>query len=223
MVSCMSGTKSGENGSGVIGRAEGPTADEGVEILGRERVYDGFFRVERLRLRHRLFAGGWSGTISRELFERGHAAAVLPYDPWRDAVVLIEQFRVGALDWPGGPWLLEIVAGMIEPGETSADVVRREAEEEAGCRIDRLEPIHEYHVSPGGTSERIELFCGRVDSRGVGGLHGLSDEDEDIRVTVHPFVDAFALLEAGRLPSATPIIALQWLERHRARLREAWK
>ena len=197
----------------------GPDA---VEVLDREVVHAGFFRIERIRLRHRLFAGGWSGEITRELFERGHAAAVLPYDPWRDAVVFVEQFRVGALDWPAGPWLLEIVAGMIDAGETAEDVVRREAVEEAGCRIDRLEPIYEYHVSPGGTSERIQLFCGRVDSRDVGGLHGLDEEDEDIRVTVHPFSEALALLEAGRLPSATPIIALQWLERRREALREAW-
>lgn len=195
---------------------------DGVEVLGRDIVYEGFFRIERLRLRHRLFAGGWSDEITRELFERGHAAAVLPYDPWRDAVVLIEQFRVGALDWPPGPWLLEIVAGMIEPGETAEDVVRREAEEEAGCHIDRLEPICEYHVSPGGTSERIRLFCGRVDSRGVGGLHGLPHEDEDIRVTVHGCEEALDLLDAGRLPSATPIIALQWLQRHRERLQRDW-
>ncbi len=195
---------------------------DAVEIIARETAYQGFFRIERLQLRHRLFAGGWSGVLQRELFERGHAAAVLPYDPWRDRVVLIEQLRVGALTAAGGPWLLEIVAGIIEQGESSEAVVLREAEEEAGCRIDRLEPVYEYHVSPGGTSERISLFCGRVDSRQAGGLHGLASEGEDIRVSVHDFESAMEMLSAGRLPTATPIIALQWLALNRQRLRQQW-
>ena len=108
--------------------------DSRVHILDKTVCYDGFFRIERYRLRHQLFRGGWSREITRELFERGHAAAVLPYDPLLDAVVLIEQFRIGALETPGDPWLLEIVAGVIDkPDETPEDVVRREAVEEANC------------------------------------------------------------------------------------------
>ncbi len=195
---------------------------DAVEIIDREIAYQGFFRIDRIQLRHRLFGGGWSRILQRELFERGHAAAVLPYDPWRDQVVLIEQLRVGALRADAGPWLLEIVAGIIEAGESSEAVVLREAEEEAGCHIDRLQHIYEYHVSPGGTSERISLFCGRIDSRQAGGLHGLEEEGEDIRVSVHSFNAAMALLAAGRLPTATPIIALQWLAMNRQQLRQRW-
>ncbi|NBQ70291.1 MAG: NUDIX domain-containing protein, partial [Nitrosomonadaceae bacterium] len=135
-----------------------------VEILEKTICFEGFFRIEKYRLRHRLFNGGWSRPLSRELFERGHAAAVLPYDPIRDAVILIEQFRVGALTAPGGPWLLEIVAGMIESGETAQDVVKRESIEEADCIITDLLPVCDFLVSPGGTSERIALFCGRADA-----------------------------------------------------------
>jgi len=194
-----------------------------VEILDKTVCYDGFFRMQRYRLRHRLFNGAWSRVLTRELFERGHAAAVLPYDPVRDAVVLVEQFRIGALEAPGDPWLLEIVAGIIDhDDETPQDVVRREAVEEANCQIQELVHICDYFVSPGGTSERISLFCGKVDTTGVGGLHGLATEEEDIRVVVVPFPEAIAQLHAGKINSAAPIIALQWLQLNHAQLRARW-
>jgi len=192
------------------------------EILETVTGYDGFFRILRYRLRHRLFRGGWSRVLTRELFERGHAAAVLPYDPETDQVVLTEQFRIGALQAPSGPWLLEIVAGIIEVGETPEAVVQRDAIEEIGCAVGELMSICDYHVSPGGTSERIHLFCGRVDASQAGGVHGLGDEDEDIRVVVMSADDAIAHMQAGKIVSAAPIIALQWLMMHRASLREHW-
>lgn len=196
--------------------------DPRVEILDKTVCYDGFFRLERYRLRHRLFSGAWSRVLTRELFERGHAAAVLPYDPVLDAVVLVEQFRIGALEAPGSPWLLEIVAGIIDPGETPEDVVRREAVEEANCQIQELIHICDYFVSPGGTSERIALFCGTVDATGAGGLHGLTAEEEDIRVTVVPFAEAIEQLHAGKINAAAPIIALQWLQLNHDQLRTRW-
>lgn len=192
------------------------------EIIGREVCYQGFFRLERYWLRHELFSGGVSRVLARELFERGHAAAVLPYDPERDAVVLIEQFRIGALEDAHGPWLLEIVAGVMEQGESAEDLARREAMEEAGCAIQELLPVCEYLVSPGGTSERIHLFCGRVDSRQAGGVHGVHEEGEDILAHVVPYAEAMRWLEQGRIRSASPIIALQWLALHRDELRQRW-
>ena len=193
-----------------------------VEIVAREIVYRGFFQLERYTLRHSLYAGGMSGVLVRELLERGHAAAVLPYDPVRDEVVLIEQFRIGALDLPEGAWLREIVAGIIEPGETAEEVVRREAREEAGCEIQQLEFITRFLVSPGGSSEQIRLYCGKVDSRRAGGLFGIAAEHEDIRATAVPSAEAMDLLHQGGIPSATPLIALQWLAVNRERLREEW-
>lgn len=193
-----------------------------IEVIAREIVYRGFFQLERYTLRHRLYAGGMSGVLVRELLERGHAAAVLPYDPVRDEVVLIEQFRIGALELPEGAWLREVVAGVIEPGETAEDVVRREAREEAGCEIQQLEFITRFLVSPGGSSEQITLFCGKVDSRRAGGLFGIAAEHEDIRATAVPSAEAMDLLHQGGIPSATPLIALQWLAANRERLREEW-
>lgn len=196
--------------------------DPKFEILDKTLCYDGFFRMERYRLRHQLFRGGWSRTLVRELFERGHAAAVLPYDPVLDRIILVEQFRIGALEVPGGPWLLEIVAGIIEPGETPEAVVRREALEEANCTIQELIHICDYCVSPGGTSERITLFCGKVDASQAGGIYGASEEDEDIRVLVVSYQEAVAFLQTGKINNAAPIIALQWLQLNRERVRAQW-
>jgi ADP-ribose pyrophosphatase len=194
-----------------------------VEIIEKRTPFRGYFQIDAYRLRHRTFDGGWTREISREVFERGHAAAVLLYDPDRDAVVLIEQFRTGAHAAGLEPWLIETVAGIIEPGEEAAEVVRREAQEEAGCDVGDLEPIGTFILSPGGSSETMVLFCGRVDSGGAGGVHGLDHEDEDIRALVLPTDKALELLPAGRIVNATTALALQWLALNRERLRTAWR
>jgi len=194
-----------------------------VEIIDKTTCYQGFFRIDRYRLRHQLFNGGWGHPITRELFKRGHAAAVLPYDPIRDEVILIEQFRIGALEAPGGPWLMEIVAGIIEPEETAEAVVTRESIEEANCVISDLIPLYDYLVSPGGMTERIALFCGRVDTAHAGGIHGAADEGEDIKVHVVSRETALDYLKTGKINSASAIIALQWLALNREKLVTQWQ
>ncbi|MCO6427229.1 NUDIX domain-containing protein [Nitrosomonas communis] len=196
--------------------------DEDVEIIQKELCFHGFFRMERYTLRHRLFNGDWSRPLIRELLERGHAAAILPYDPVRDQVVLIEQFRVGAMSVATGAWLLEIVAGIIEADEAAEDVVRREAVEEAGCDILDIVPLYDYLVSPGGTTERIALFCGKVNSAQMGGIYGKMEEGEDIQVHVMSLGDALTLLGSGKIISASAIIALQWLALNREYLHKIW-
>lgn len=193
------------------------------EVLDKQTVYQGFFRLEQYTLKHTLFNGGWSQPITRELFRRGNCVAVLLYDPDRDEVVLIEQFRVGAVYEPQRAWLIEIVAGAIEDGETAEDVAYREAIEEAGCEIKELLEIQQFYTTPGGCSERITLFCGRVDSTAVGGVHGLVEEDEDIRVSAVKFADVFQMLEDGLIESGIPIIAIQWLYIHRDTLKTRWQ
>ena len=195
---------------------------EDVELISREVVHDGYFRLDRCRLRHRQFAGGFGPVLTREILERGRVAAVLPVDPERDRVVLIEQFRPGAWAADREPWLVECVAGVIEPGETPEAMARREALEEAGCTVTDLVPIATFLTSPGATTETVRLFCGRVDSEGVGGLHGLAGEGEDIRVSVLPVEGAVALLDAGRIVNAKTIIALQWIARHYDSLKARW-
>jgi len=192
------------------------------EVIERTIAYDGFFKLVNYRLRHQLYQGGWSQTLSRELFERGHAAAVLPYDPLRDEIILIEQFRVGAMHAQNGAWLIEIVAGIIESGESPETVVRREAVEESGCALIDLEQICDYFVSPGGTTETITLFCGRVDASRSGGIFGCADEGENIRVFTRTFSEAMKMIYDGRICSASPIMAIQWLALNRERLRKQW-
>ena len=194
-----------------------------VDLLAREAAFAGYFRIDRYRLRHRLFAGGWSGEVVREVFERGHAAALLPYDPARDAVVLIEQFRIGAYAAGEPAWLTEVVAGIIEESETPEDVARRETAEEAGLEIGALEPITTFFVSTGGTTQTTALFVGRVEAAGAGGIHGLDDENEDIRVTAMAFDEAMAMCADGRIREAATLIALQWLALNRERLRRDWR
>jgi len=192
-------------------------------VITRESAYRGFFRLDRLRLQHALFAGGLSPVLTRELFERGHSVGVLPYDPQRNAVVLIEQFRVGALEAPGGPWLLEAVAGIYGEQESAEDVARREMHEETGGGVGDLWPVCRYLVSPGGTSECTTLFVGRTDSCGLAGaVCGLASESEDIRVHVVAFADALAMIADGRLCSAMPIIAIQWLALNKQRVDATW-
>lgn len=194
------------------------------EIQGKTVCYQGFFRLKRYHLCYQKFNGEWGRPITRELFERGHAAAVLPYDPHTDEVLLIEQFRAGAISASGGPWLLEIVAGIIEENEQPEQVVIRESIEEAACQIDNLISLYDYLVSPGGTTERIMLFCGQVDMQTINteSIHGNSEEDEDIKTHVIPFTNALTLLNAGKISSASAIIALQWLALNRNMVRQLW-
>lgn len=191
-----------------------------VRILGRETAYKGFFSIEKIRLSHALFKGGESGIMQRELFERGEAVALLLFDPAANTVVLTEQFRIGALQDATSPWLLELVAGMVEEGESPEQVAIREAQEESGCVVDKLLPVCQYWVSPGGSSERLHVFCAAVDSTVMGGIYGLQEEHEDIKVHVLPCETAFNAVRSGRINNAATIIALQWLQLNYAWVKE---
>lgn len=195
-----------------------------AEFIERTTLSDGFFPLILCTVRHSLFAGGMSRPFSREVLQRDPVAAVLPYDPVRDTVVLLEQFRAGKmLAGAADPWMVEIVAGIIEEGESAEDMARREAQEEANCEILALERLPGFYPSAGGCSEYVHMFCGKVDSEGLGGIHGLDHEDEDIRVWVEPADRALERLERGELDNAITIVALQWLAVHRERLQEAWR
>ena len=197
--------------------------EDTVQVLSRTTPYRGFMRIDIYKLRHQVFDRCWSDEISREVLERGHAVAVIPFDPLRDEVVLLEQFRVGAYSAPGmSPWQIECVAGMIESHQTTKDAARRETEEEAGAIVLDLEPVHAYLTSPGCTSETITMYCGRINADGVGGVFGLAHEGEYMRVFAVSSEEAFRLLDTGRIENGTTIIALHWLRHHRARLIEKW-
>lgn len=191
-------------------------------ISKKDVMYDGFYQMEKYYIRHTLYGGGWSGEFTRELFRRTNCVAVLLYDPVADKVVLIEQFRIGAAITVNSEraWLVEIVGGAIDEGETEEEVAHRESKEEAGCDILELTLINRFYTTPGGSSELISLFYGRVDSSQVGGIHGLDYEDEDIQVTAIPFDEVCRMLDEGKIESGIAIIAIQWLILHRQGLRD---
>lgn len=193
-----------------------------VDIIEKAAVFKGYFRVDRYRLRHRLHSGGMSGEITREVFERGHAVSVLPYDPVRREIVMLKQFRVGAYAAGREPWLTEIVAGIIDDGETAEQVARRELEEESGLEAMALEHAVTYLASPGGSSETVQIFCARVDTSKAGGIHGLDQEDEDILVMPMPVEEAFALLTDKICDNSQTVIALQWLMLNENSVRAKW-
>ncbi|MEQ5572440.1 ADP-ribose diphosphatase [Providencia huaxiensis] len=193
-----------------------------VEIISKRKLFNGFFQMVEYQFRHRLFAGGWSKEIRREVFERGHAGVVLPYDPKADSVVLIEQIRLPAIETSETPWLLEAIAGMIEQNESPEEVIRREAIEEAGLIIGRTEKALSYLSSPGGTTERMHVFIGEADSSQAKGVHGLASENEDIRVHVVSREQAYQWVEDGTIDNAATVIAIQWLQLHYQKLHEKW-
>lgn len=193
-----------------------------VQILEKSTPFQGYFRIDRYTLRHARHDGGWTAPMTREIFERGHAVGVLMYDPARDQVGLIEQFRPGALAAGWEPWLVEIVAGIIDDGESTETVAIREAQEEADAQITDLLPVCRYLVTPGGSTETMQLYCGRVDASQLSGVHGLPHEGEDIRVFAVAADEAIAWVDSGKVHNSMTIIALQWLALHRDELRRRW-
>ncbi len=190
-------------------------SDKSWEQLSRDSVYKGFYRIDKLHFRHTLFEGGWSPTVDREMFVRGDVTAVLPYDSVNDTVALVEQFRIGAMNQKPNPWLMEVIAGMIEPGETPEEVAVRESKEEAGLELDKLELIAHYLASPGSTTEEVFIYYAETDLSNAGGVFGLESETEDIRLHIVKADDAIAMLDSREIKNAISVIALQWFKNQR--------
>lgn len=177
-------------------------------IIEQERVYQGFFAMDRISVEHERFDGGMQ-TVSRENMERGDAAAMLLYDERADEVLLLEQFRIGPAVRDDNPWLLEIVAGIVDDGETPEEAVRRESVEEAGYAPEQVHYLGRYYTTPGACSEAIDLFFGLVDKASpVADGGGCTHEHEDIRLHWMKRQEALDLLAAGRIGSGAPMLAL---------------
>ena len=187
---------------------------ENVQLDNKETLYEGFLKLYRYTVKHKLFKGGWSKPLLREAIVRPPSVGVVLFDPKQDKVVLVEQFRMGPHLSDEDPWMLEVVAGISEPGESLEEVALREVKEEANCNVIELMPVSDFFVSPGASNEKLKLYCGIVDSEGVGGIHGLDEEGEDIKVHVIPFPEAYNMMKDGRLANAPAVIALQWLKLH---------
>lgn len=183
-----------------------------IEVLEKKSLYQGFFALEQFTFKHKLFAGGWSQPVTREVFERGHAVVVLPYDVKRDRIVLIEQVRFPALATSKSPWLMELVAGMIGPEESPLDVAQRELLEETGLVASSMHFVNSYLASPGGSTERFYFYWAEIDSSNARGLHGLVEEHEDIQLHVVDREHAYQSVVAGEIDNASTVIGLQWLQ-----------
>lgn len=195
-----------------------------IEILKEETLYKGFFELKRVQFKHKLFAGGDSGVVTRELLVKGAASAVIAYDPQQDSVILVEQVRIGAYqpNSSQSPWLLELIAGMVEKGEQPEEVALRESKEEAGVEISNLQHCLSVWDSPGGVVERIHLFVGKVDSSQARGIHGLAEENEDIRVHVVSREKAYQWVNEGKIDNNIAVLGLQWLQLNYQRLQHQW-
>ncbi|MCW8834156.1 MAG: NUDIX domain-containing protein, partial [Colwellia sp.] len=184
-------------------------------VVALETKYRGFFKLNEYQLNHKLFSGGQSQTFTREVFERGDAVVVILYDVAEDKLLLLEQFRAGAIRAGNTPWMLEFVAGMFDENETPEEVAIRETQEEANIEItaDSLSPIMTYLSSPGGMSECIHLYLAKFDSTQVvtGSVFGLDEENEDILLHLVSRTQALALLAQGKISNAATVIGLQWL------------
>lgn len=189
-----------------------------VEVMSSKSIHKGHFELKLHKLRFKKFSGDWSEWIEREQICIASSAAVVLYDPKKEVVIMIEQFRLGALEQQSSPWLLEIVAGYVEPGETPEQSVEREAWEEAHCKVEKLIPICEFYTTPGGSNERTSIFCGLCDSSNVEGIYGNAQEQEDIKVHVLPVKEVLRILEKGMLTSSSTMIGLQWLRDNRDQL-----
>lgn len=189
-----------------------------VTILSKRLVSSGFLKIFKFELSHTLFSGETSPPLQRELMERGHAVAVVLYDEIRCRVVMVEQFRIGAIEGTTSPWLLEFPAGVVKNGEGDEEVAVRECEEEIGRRPDRLEKITNCFLSPGGCSERMTIYYGTIDSEGLNNtIKGLGSEGEDIRVRVFDLDDALEMTKDGRICNASTILGLFWLANRNGR------
>jgi ADP-ribose pyrophosphatase len=194
-----------------------------LDLIDATTAVERYLRVDTFRFRHRLFSGQWSAGRSYDVLRRGQAVAIVLFDPDRDSVVLVEQFRLAAFLAGSSPWQIEAAAGMIDTNETPEAVAIRETREETGLTL-LEEPIwiQRYLPSAGGSDESVVLYCARVDARAAAGVHGLPEEHEDIRVVVKTLPEIEALLDTGAIESGHTLIALYWLLRHRDRLRQRW-
>jgi ADP-ribose pyrophosphatase len=199
----------------------------GVEVESEQRVWSGRFPLDVVRFRHRRFDGALSDLKTWELWRRGRAAAVVPYDPEADVVVLIEQFRLPALAAGLEPVLVELPAGLCDAGEAPDVTARREMQEEMSLAVTDLARVGGFLLTAGGADELCEIYVGRVqappaDAEGLAGYGGMAHENEDIRVRVWPADRAIEAALAGQIVNAVAVIGLLWLAARRPHLRQQW-
>ena len=197
---------------------------EKVELQKTELLAAGHLGLERLTLRTETFAGGWSEVMEREVLLSGRAVVILLFDPRARQLILIEQFRLGAyLNQLPSSWVLECAAGKVDEGETSEEAARREAKEETGCIVGRIERVGAFLSSPGISDELVTIYIGETDSSKAGGIHGEEEEQEDIRTLRLGVDEALAAADQGVVVNVMTQVALLWFARHGEELAQRWR
>jgi ADP-ribose pyrophosphatase len=199
-----------------------------VIVESDETVWHGRFPLHLIKFRQRRFDGAFSNLRTWELLLRGKAAAILPYDPVADLVVVIEQFRLPAFAAGLDPVMVELAAGLVDGDETPEQAIVRESREEMGLEVESLEKIGDFLLTPGGCDEVCSLFAGRVRLGAIGvdgllGSGGLASENEDIRVRALPSDEVIAKALAGEYPNSVASLGLLWFAARRDYLREKWR
>ena len=180
------------------------------KIIDKKNLYDGFFEMNEVTLKYRKYDGNWSNNIKRELFGGAQVAAVLPYDPMSKEIILIQQFRPGTISKDIDHYLDEIVAGIIDEGESPEIAAKRECLEETGCEVKKLIPIQGYFPAPGSSESFYHLFLGEVKSFKGSKIQGLENENEDIFVKCFKINEVRKKMEDGKILNGLTLIALQW-------------
>jgi len=194
-----------------------------VEILGQEWLSQQFMKLARFTLKHERYDGSMAGPMTREIVVRPPAVGVVPYDPTTDQIILIEQFRIAAHLCGLPAWQREIIAGISDREETLEDLARREAMEEANCKVTDLVEMIRFLPTPGMSNEVFVAFLGRMAPGAVTGVHGLANEHEDIRSTLFHLDQIPEILANGHTGNGPLLIALQWMQINRDRIRKLWR
>ena len=181
------------------------------KINKKKNLYNGFYQLEKINFTHRRHDKTWSPNISREIFSGAHVATVLPYDPIKKEILLLKQFRVGIMsEGTHDPTIIEVVAGMIDGGETPEEAARRECFEETGCKIKKIKKIYSYYPAPGSSSSYYHFFLAEVDAFDGERIVGEKHENEDIQVKSYSIEEAMQMLREGEIINGVTLISLQW-------------
>ena len=180
------------------------------QIINKKNLYSGFFKLKKLEFVHQKHDGSWTDKVSREIFSGAHVSTLLPYDPVRKEIILIQQFRAGILSRHKENLLYEIVAGIIDKNENPDQTSIRECFEETGCDVKKLIHIQDYFPAPGSSESFYHLYLGEVESFKGTRLRGLKKENEDIMVSSFKIQEVRKMLDSKRIKNGLTLIALQW-------------
>ena len=180
------------------------------KINSKEKLHDGFFKLHKMNFNHKRFNGGWNKNVTREIFSGSHVASLLPYDPIKNKIILLEQFRAGVLKREINPIIKEIVAGMIDEGENPKEAAIRECKEETGCKVNKIIDIFSYYPAPGSSESYYHLFLGEVESFEGERISGEEGENEDILARSYGVEEVKNLLKENKIINGLTLIALQW-------------